>query len=210
MILNLNKFREAALQVSPYRYMVIEDFINQEVINEAIVEFPEIISRGSFPAESLNLGDFYQKLLREFFSPELKELTAQKFNLDLSNTRGMLTFRGFTSKEDGKIHIDSKGKIITFLLYLNADWEQEQGGKLRILNNNHDISDFAAEVTPKVGTIIVFECTPNAWHGHLPFAGKRQSLQFNYVKDNGYLIFEKSRHRLSAWMKKMLRRHTKV
>jgi Rps23 Pro-64 3,4-dihydroxylase Tpa1-like proline 4-hydroxylase len=205
MILNLNKFKESSLQVSPYKYMVIEDFINQEFINKSIEEFPEIIGRGSFPAEALTLSIFYQELLQELFSSELKELTAQKFGLDLSKTKGMLTFRGFTSKDDGKIHIDSKGKIITFLLYLNADWGQKQGGNLRILNNKHDIDDFAAEVPPKIGTLVVFECSSNAWHGHLPFAGKRQSLQFNYVKDNGYLVFEKSRHLLSAWVKKFFR-----
>lgn len=203
MILDFNKFKQTPLKAEPYRYLVIEDFINTEHLAQIIKEFPPIITRGSFPLESLQISDFFNKLVVDFFSPQLRALTEEKFGINLQKTAGMLTLRGHTGKEDGKIHIDSKGKVITFLLYLNDNWQADQGGNLRILNNAHDIEDFAHEVQPKAGTLVVFECSENAWHGHLPFVGARQSLQFNYVKNNCYLTYEKYRHRLSAFIKKL-------
>jgi SM-20-related protein len=87
---------------------------------------------------------------------------------------------------------------------MNSNWQTQQGGNLRILlNSQHDIADVACEIIPKIGTLVVFECAHNAWHGHLPFVGVRQSLQFNYVKNNRYLTYEKYRHRLSAFIKQL-------
>ena len=39
----------------------------------------------------------------------------------------MVTVRGRTDARDGKIHSDSKSKLVTVLLYMNGTWEKPGG-----------------------------------------------------------------------------------
>ena len=41
------------------------------------------------------------------------------------------------------------------LVYFNTDWD-EQAGQLRLLRSRTDIEDYAAEVPPAGGTLLVF------------------------------------------------------
>src|SRR5947209_15008717 len=52
----------------------------------------------------------------------------------------MVTVRGRAQRKDGRIHADSKSKLITVLIYMNATWEAP-GGRLdrksTRLNSSH-------------------------------------------------------------------------
>ena len=203
MILDLDKLRNTEVKLAPYKYFIVENFIKTEFLKDAINSFPYIAKRGSFTLSSLKSDPFFIKLVDEFFSEELRNITAEKFLIDLNHSDKMITFRGHVGPLDGKIHIDSKGKIVTFLLYMNENWEEKSGGSLRILNGNTDINDFECDIEPKAGTLVVFECSPNAWHGHTQFVGPRKSMQFNYVKNGWYSKYEQVRHSFSALIKKL-------
>ena len=60
-----------------------------------------------------------------------------------------------------------------------------------------------AEVPPDEGTLLVFDNTPNAWHGFEPFAGPRRVIQLNWVTDQSVVRREQARHRLSAFFKRL-------
>ena len=64
-------------------------------------------------------------------------------------------------------------------------------------------SDYAAEVPPDRGTLLLFLNGPTAWHGFEPFEGRRRVIQVNWVTDDSVVRREGSRHRLSAFMKRM-------
>ena len=70
-------------------------------------------------------------------APEFQATIAEKFEVDLVDKPKMYSLRGYTRSKDGRIHTDSKDKIITVLLYLNENWSQE-GGKLRVLRSGTD------------------------------------------------------------------------
>ncbi len=55
------------------------------------------------------------------------------------------TVRGRCDLSDGKIHTDSKSKIITVLLYMNETWEQADG-RLRLLRSATDLNGIIVEV----------------------------------------------------------------
>ena len=114
----------------------------------------------------------------------------------------MYSLRAYTRAKDGQIHTDSKDKIITVLLYLNENWQQT-GGRLRVLNNGRDVEDFAAEVPPDNGTLLIFKRSDTSWHGHHPFDGPRRSLQMNWMTSDGSKGFHAIRHKLSAMVKKL-------
>ena len=96
-------------------------------------------------------------------------------------------------------------KIITILIYMNPGWEGA-GGRLRLLRSGADLDDFVVEVPPEDGTLICFRRSDNSWHGHKPFNGPRRAIQMNWVNSQKVLRYETTRHRVSAVLKKILRR----
>ena len=121
--------------------------------------------------------------------------------MDLTGRPVMITVRGHCRLSDGKIHTDSGGKLLTILLYMNADWSNPEG-RLRLLRNGEDINNYATELAAAEGTLLAFRCTDRAWHGHTSFEGERRCIQVNWVRSDGYLRRERFRHRVSALFKK--------
>jgi SM-20-related protein len=136
----------------------------------------------------------------------LKERVAAKFGLDLQDSQTMLTIRGRTREKDGQIHTDSAAKLVTILLYLNpasTEWAG-QDGCLRLLRSPTDLENYAVEVPPVDGTLLVFPNGPTTWHGHKSFVGRRYAIQLNYMANDSKARYELRRHRLSAVVKRLL------
>ena len=115
----------------------------------------------------------------------------------------MITVRGHCQKKDGRIHTDSKDKLVTCLLYLNDPSWSPQGGRLRLLRNGKDLNSTIAEVPPEGGNFVAFKRTENSWHGHEPFEGQRRYIMFNWLQSDVALAKNLGRHRLSAVFKRM-------
>ncbi len=202
-LINLEAIQNTSVNQSPFPYTIIPDFLKAESLHSLVNEYPDINSRGSVPAESLECTPGFRKLLAELEGPALRELIARKFSIDLTNKPTMLTLRGLTTERDGIIHTDSKSKLITVLLYMNATWDSEQG-KLRLLNGSDSLDNYFEEISPLAGNCLIFKVTPNGWHGHHPFVGKRLSLQLNYLASQGALTKHLNHHRLTALFKRYL------
>lgn len=152
---------------------------------------------GSFPTRGLFLTPQFSHLLGELEGRELQQAIAEKFRLDLEGRPRMLTVRGWSDGSDGRIHTDSRSKLITFLLYLNPVWEAAEG-RLRLLRGPDDLEDYAIEVAPLYGTMLAFRRSENSFHGHRPHIGERRVLQLNWVCDQSVVRRELARHRWSA------------
>lgn len=203
-LIDLAAFNRTPIASQPFPHMIVPGFIPAAHLAEIERDFPQIDRPGSFPLATIKgAGSAFLKLMETLQGPALRHAVAEKFNLDLTNRPTMVTVRGRCRRKDGQIHIDSKDKIITVLLYLNAAWGTE-AGRLRLLRNNRDLEDYAAEVPPDAGTLLIFQCTPQAWHGHKPFEGERRVIQLNWVASSYYVWREQFRHRLSAWSKRLL------
>jgi hypothetical protein len=112
--------------------------------------------------------------------------------------------RLYCRQKDGQIHTDSDAKRVTILLYLNPESEafSQQEGCLRLLRGPDDLEDYAVEVPPTRGTLLVFPNGPTTWHGHRPYVGARHSVQLNYMENDSRARSELRRHRLSALVKR--------
>jgi hypothetical protein len=201
-MLELNQLRETPLVSEPFEHLVVPRFVKAECLEAIGRDFPPIASGGSFPLKSLRYGPAFQRLTDELLGDELRHILAVKFDMDLSERPATLTVRGRTRPKDGQIHIDSKTKLITVLLYLNRHWTAE-GGRLRLLRSEHDLEDVVAEVPPDEGSLVAFRCRENAWHGHHPFDGERRSLQLNYVVSQSASRWSSLRHSMSAMLKSL-------
>lgn len=200
-LLDLTALAQTPTHWSPFPYSITPNFIQSEQLSTLVNEFPAIASRGSIPATSLVCTPAFQQLLTELEGPALRQAIAEKFSIDLTGKPTMLTLRGYTTERDGMIHTDSKSKLITVLLYMNATWDTEHG-KLRLLNSKDSLDDYVAEISPLAGNCLIFKVTPNGWHGHHPFVGKRLSLQLNYLTGDTALTKHLNHHRLTAFFKR--------
>jgi len=193
---------DAELKIAPFEYIVVPNFVKAPHLKSVAKDFPKINLRGSFPLDTVESGPEFAQLITELKGDKFRKFVEDKFCVDLSGRPVMITARGRCENKDGQIHIDSKGKLVTVLVYMNEEWPHT-GGRLRFLKNEHDMEDYVEEVIPMAGTMIIFRCTDNAWHGHNPFEGPRKAIQLNWVIDDAYLNKERFRHKISAFFKKI-------
>jgi hypothetical protein len=141
-------------------------------------------------------------MIKALNGPDFRVAVEKKFSINLEGRPTMFTVRGRCRNSDGKIHTDSESKLITVLLYMNPRWEHDRG-RLRLLRDATNIDNVAAEVSPTIGTLLVFKRSDHSYHGHLPFDGARKVVQMNWVIDQRTVDREAKRHRLSAAMKRL-------
>lgn len=203
--LDLAAFRATPLQRTPFDYLVVPGFIKPAARAAIQADFPCIEKPGSFPLSTLRYGPAFADLIREMESPAVRQLFEEKFGLDLTGRPTMVTVRGRCQERDGQIHTDTETKIITVLLYMNGAWEAP-GGRLRLLRSATNLEDVILEVPPVEGTLLAFRRCDRSWHGHKPFVGERRVIQLNWVTDAGVVRREQMRHRLTAFLKRLLPR----
>ena len=200
--LQVAKLNATALVREPYEYVVVPGFLPPAALSDVVANYPAL-KAGSYPHDEVELTPALKCLIDEMDGPEFERAIEQKFNVELAGKPKMFSLRGYCRATDGKIHTDSKDKIITVLLYLNDGWQQP-GGRLRLLKNGNDLNAFAAEVPPDNGTLLVFKRSENSWHGHESFEGVRRSIQMNWMTSEGSRGFHKLRHQISARFKKLV------
>jgi len=204
--LDLDKLARTEVDCAPFPHVVVPDFLPREALGRVVADLPHLGKRGSFPPGAVRLGPAARALVEAMQGPELRAAIARKFDLDLDDAPTMLTLRTWTGERDGRIHCDSTAKRVTVLLYLNPEtdaWTDHQGC-LRLLRGPSDIEDFAAEVPPVNGTLLVFPNGPATWHGHKQHVGQRFSMQLNYMTTDAVARSELRRHRISAFVKRLL------
>jgi hypothetical protein len=181
----------------------VPNFVPPAALARVHADLPRRDRGGSFPPEALKLGPSAATLMQEMEGPALREAIAAKLGLDLDDAPSMLTVRLYCREKDGQIHTDSAAKRVTVLLYLNPEQTafSQQEGCLRLLRGPEDLEDYAVEVPPTNGTLLVFPNGPTTWHGHRRYVGQRFSLQLNYMTNDGKARSELRRHKLSALIK---------
>ena len=200
--LDIDALRATPLKTDPYDYLVVPDFVRPERFRDAVADYPTVPGPGSHLLAELEFGGRFQALIDELNGPDFRHAVEEKFGIDLLSCPTMFTVRGEYRATDGKIRLDSAGKLITVLLYMNEKWDKD-GGRLRILRNGRDINDYVDEVPPHGGTLVVFRRSENSWHGHEPFEGRRRAIQMNWVTDRSVVTREQGRHRISTTIKKL-------
>jgi hypothetical protein len=199
--------RATPVASAPFPHLVVPNFVPPATLPALLADLPPLGKRGSFPLDALSLGPNAQALMDELEGPLLRDAIAARFDLDLTDAPTMVTLRGWTNERDGHVHTDSTAKRVTILLYLNPAtdaWAQHEGC-LRLLRGPDDVENYAVEVPPVNGTLLVFPNAPNAWHGHKRFTGQRYSVQLNYMTTDAKARSELRRHRISAFMKRLTR-----
>lgn len=180
MLLDLDRIRQAELHTSPYPYFIVSGALDAARAGEIARAFPDIDRPGAIAVEDTAYGAAFSHLLEDLRGEAFRDILADKLGLDLDGRDITINVRGQVRLTDGNIHTDKPSKLVTVLLYFNQPGDAP-GTDLRILRNSRDLDDYVDQVPPLLGSMLVFKVTPDCWHGHKPFVGKRNSLQLNYL-----------------------------
>lgn len=202
-MIDLDRLKRTPLVREPFEHVIVPEFLREAALGPVLSAFPPIGKGGSFPVSTLSFGEAFASLVQELQGSALRSAVEEKFELDLSDRPTLVTVRGQSRAKDGRIHTDTRTKIVTVLLYMNHGWN-DAGGRLRLLRSKASLDDTFAEVAPEAGTAVFFRCTRDAWHGHTPYVGERRAVQLNWVTDLAVVRREERRHRISAVFKKWL------
>ncbi len=202
-MLKLDALHGTPLERDPFEYVVVKDFVERAKLKQVLADYPEVPGPGSHPPSSLKIAGAFKGLIDEMLDIPFRKAIEEKFDIDLTDRPTMYTVRGFLRARDGKIHTDSKTKIVTVLLYMNDDSWESSTGRLRLLRNGSDLENYAVEVEPAGGTLLIFKRSDNSWHGHLPYEGKRRAIQLNWVTEQSVVDREQGRHGFSSMIKRL-------
>jgi len=201
--IDLDAFAATALTQLPFPFLMLPRFVKPDAMGAINADYPHVAHPGSFPLPSLKYGPAFRDFIAAIQGPEFTRAVEQKFGIPLDGKPTMVTARGQSAARDGQIHTDSRTKIITVLIYMNNAWEAKTG-RLRLLRGPEDLEDVIAEVPPDEGTLVIFRNQPNAWHGFHSFEGPRRVIQLNWVTGMDVVKREQTRHRISAFFKRLL------
>ena len=205
--LDYQKLDATPVAAEPFPHVVVTEFVPPAVLPDVVSGLPKLEKGGSFPTGGLRLGPAAKGLMEELEGSRFRNSVARKFGLELEGAPVMVTLRGQSREKDGRIHTDSTAKRVTVLLYLNPDVETwaKQDGCLRLLRRPDNLEDYAVEVPPVNGTLLVFPNGPTTWHGHKQFVGRRHVVQLNYMTTDDKARYELRRHKISAFVKRLTR-----
>ena len=205
-MLNLTELKNSEINTKPYNYIVLKNFISNQFLDKARKDYPVVPGPGSHPPNGLKIYGGFKLLMEELLGNDFRKVIENKFKVSLKDYPTMYTVRGYCRAKDGKIHTDSKTKVITVLLYMNDDHWPSDNGRLRLLNSGTDLEDYFDEIEPKGGTLLIFKRSDNSWHGHHSFEGERRAIQLNWVLNDAVVEREQGRHGFSSKLKKLFKK----
>jgi hypothetical protein len=168
----------------PFPHIVIDDFLDPDVLRRVIADFPSNESKSYFDREQERLKYQYQPhevssgLVRNLFA-ELNSQAFLGFLEELTGIDGLISDPYF---DGGGLHETKRGghlgvhadlnvhdqlkveRRLNLLIYLNEDWQEDFGGQLELWKK--DMSECAKRVSPVFGRAVIFSTALDSFHGH--------------------------------------------
>lgn len=195
--------RLAATPATPEPFVHIEaEGLLPETDRAALArDFPDPRKTGFFPVEELTYGPAFARLLDDLRDPRFSEIVGGKLGKDLVGRPQMIVVRRWSAAKDGRPHTDGLDKVATALVYLNEDWDPEEGGALRYLEGPDLDGPGSAPIPARYGAFTAFARSDTSWHGHKPFAGERRVVQLFWLVDEAAAARKDKRHRRTHILK---------
>ncbi len=194
--LDLDSLKVASVQKVPFTYVVVKNFIQPDIQELLREQFPLVSIGGSMPLPIKNIErPIFMQVLEGLKTPEFRSLVEEKLGVSLEGTDFEVTTRSHARPGDGYIHPDSRSKVVSGLIYMEKDWPHGSKGALRMLNSATDVNDYATEITPRDGTLLLFRRSENSFHGYQDNFDApvilRRTIQFNWYYQNRLKAFQR-------------------
>ena len=172
---------------NPYPHIVLENFLNPEVLDECIAEFNKLNESEGW----INYTHYNEKkkglnkldALPETIKGTINELNSPEFLKFLSTLTGIENLQKDDFLEGGGIHQSTKGgylnihadftvhphhrnwqRRVNVLVYLNKNWAEEWGGKLELWDTQMKACE--VKVAPVFNRCVIFNTDADSYHGH--------------------------------------------
>lgn len=201
------KLNKLYLQNNPFPHIVLDEFIDSELLGEIHAEFPNLSKIKTKKEFSTSIEKKTISTGFEDLSPKAFQLISYlnsdlflKFLQDLTGIKEILISDpylaggGYHEIKNGgllKVHADfnkhpffNLDRRINLLLYLNRDWKEEWGGSLEFYSEN-DLNSPRVSVVPEFNRCVIFSTTSYTFHGNptpvkCPADMSRKSLALYY------------------------------
>jgi SM-20-related protein len=200
-LINLSAVRDAQPSRDPYSFLLASKFLKEDAVDDLRRDFPAIDKPGYLTVDEVKLHGRFKQLIDELEGPELTEELSRKFGQDLHAYPRLTTIMKRSQPKYGSIHTDGPSKVMTMLVYMNDEWQQDEGGRLRVLYDEKNYEPYKLEVPPTMGTMFAFLRSDNSWHGHLPFSGERRVVQIAWVKSQADVDRKKKHNKMAQFFK---------
>ena len=196
---------------SPFPHVVIDDFLDADVLRNVIAEFPSTDQKRFFDRDQerlkfqFNPQEVSSGLVRNLFA-ELNSEAFLGFLEEMTGIEGLISDPYFDggglheTKRGGHlgIHADFNvhGRLkcerkLNLLVYLNEDWKDEYGGQLELWDKQ--MRECVVRVEPLFGRAVIFNTALDSFHGHpdplaCPSERSRRSIATYYYAalEDGY------------------------
>jgi Rps23 Pro-64 3,4-dihydroxylase Tpa1-like proline 4-hydroxylase len=203
----------------PYPHIVIEDFLDPEILDKCIQEFNALNDTDGW----INYVHYNEKkrglnkleLLPVNIQKTIHALNTPEFLSFLSELTGIQNLQKDDLLEGGGIHQSTRGgylnihadftvhphhrhwqRRINLLVYLNKGWEDDWGGKLELWDP--EMKGCVEKIAPVYNRCVIFNTDPDSYHGHpdpmtCPEGQYRRSIALYYytIEENP---FKRSTH----------------
>ena len=200
-LIDLTAVRNAERSSEHYNYVLASNLLKHDRIDELRRDFPAIDKPGYLTVDEVALKGRFKTLIDELESPEFTEEISRKWGKDMHPYPRLTTIMKKSQPKYGAIHTDGPSKVMTMLVYMNDEWQQDEGGRLRVLYDEKNYDRYKLEVPPTMGTMFAFLRADNSWHGHLPFSGERRVVQIAWVKSQADVDRKKKHNKMAQFFK---------
>ncbi len=196
---------DTLVQREPFSFLIAHSQLPEPARSDLERDFPKYSGAGFFPYDEHECGPSIRGLVDAVTAPAFANAVGAKLGIDdLGGYPTLVTICRHLNKRHGTIHTDSRSKIATALLYLNASWHDTSDGCLRFLSKIDDIdATVAPEVKPLYGEFVIFKRADNSFHGHLPYEGERRVVQVAWLTSEEEKLRKTQRGTATRFFKKL-------
>lgn len=171
---------------TPFNYIIIDNFLNDNFYNEIIKTLPDKIDENfweySNPIEvkyvldkkekySEKLNILIKELSKDYFIDKLKRIFLIDDNIEADETLHGSGLHYHPRYGRLNMHLDyekhpileNKQRKLNIIIYLNNEWEKDWEGATELWNN--DMSNCVIKCYPSKNKAIIFETSELSWHG---------------------------------------------
>lgn len=182
----LPRLRARYAEAEPFPHIVLDEFIQPEIAEQALREFPGLDSSGWIHHKHFNENKL-DNPDRSTFGPTLgaiiDELNASAFLRFLSDLTGVQELRPDTGLQGGGLHLSGPGgflnihadftvhpyrrnwrRRINVLIYLNKQWEDHYRGHLELWDSR--MQRCVRMIAPLFNRAVIFNTDAVSFHGH--------------------------------------------
>ena len=207
----------------PFRYVVIENFFDENFANTLLAEFPAFEQGncigddgrvgGKSTVERIKaLGPAFRALDEAIQSQEFLGLIGEICGIDDLLYDPYYLGGGTHENRHGQslqAHVDFNyhpserwHRRLNLIVYLNPNWDEIWGGNLELWHNPYQDAEPAARIVPTMNRCVIFETTESSWHGFDKIA---LPLEHPYTSRKSIALYFYSRERPA---KEIAHKHT--